>query len=138
VLSAMPGLGAAGGLALGLVSRYGAELVPGAQLVSEAIGLVAALEGAAFVITAEGRLDPQSLDGKVVSRVLADAGPCTPVFVIAGEVALTAAESRAAGIAAAVSIARGPASLEQLRSETPRLLAEAAAVLSGAILAATP
>lgn len=130
-LRTLPGLGAAGGLALAPVALFGAELVPGAVLVSEAIGLREALAGAALAITGEGRLDSQSLGGKVVSQVLADAGPGTVVAVIAGSVQLSAEATRAAGISAAFSIARGPATLAELQSDTPHLLAEAAAQLSG-------
>ncbi|MGI8392546.1 glycerate kinase [Leucobacter sp. W1038] len=151
-LRCLPGLGAAGGLALGPVALFGAQLVPGSALVSDAVGLPDALERAALVITAEGRLDAQSLQGKVVSRVLADAGAhrggahaaagavpsavhsavpsAVPVVVLAGSVELTFEECQRAGIAAAWSIARGPATLEQLQADTPRLLAEAAAHLT--------
>lgn len=134
-LRVMEGLGAAGGLALSLVSFLGAELVPGAQLVSEAVGLREKLAGASLVITGEGRLDTQSLNGKVVTQVLADTKEPIPVFVIAGSVELTAEQCRAAGIAAAVSIATGPASLEEMQADSERLLIEAAAQLCGAILA---
>jgi glycerate kinase len=140
----LPGLGAAGGLALGPVALFGAQLVPGSALVSDAVGLRDALDHADLVITAEGRLDAQSLQGKVVSRVLAEAGahrdgahaaacavPSTvPVVVLAGSVELTFEECQRAGIAAAWSIAQGPATLEQLQADTPRLLAEAAAHLT--------
>lgn len=135
-LHARRGLGAAGGLALGFVAILDAELVPGAQLVGEAIGLSEAIAHARLVITGEGRFDSQSLRGKVVSRVLADAGPEIPVFVIAGSVALTAEETRAAGIAAAFSIAPGPATLDELQANAEHLLSEAAAQLCGAILVA--
>lgn len=128
------GLGAAGGLSLGLVSIFGAQLVPGAKLVSEAIGLPEALSDATLVFTGEGRLDAQSLDGKVVSQVLVDAAPGTPVVVIAGSLGLTAAECRSAGIAAAFSIARGPASLADLQLDAERLLEEAAGQACAAIL----
>jgi len=127
------GLGAAGGLALGLVALFDAELVPGAELVSEAVGLREVLRGASVVITGEGRLDSQSLDGKVVSQVLRDARPDAPVFVIAGSVSLTAAECREAGIAAAFSIARGPSDLAELQRDASHLLEEAAAQLAGTL-----
>lgn len=121
------GLGAAGGLALGLVALFDAELLPGAQLVSEAVGLAEALHGADLVITGEGQFDTQSLDGKVVSQVLAEAEPSTAVMVIAGSVGLTAAQTREAGVTAALSIAPGPAALETLQADSLRLLTEAAA-----------
>jgi glycerate kinase len=132
-LRAQEGLGAAGGLSLGPLSIFGAQLMPGARLVSEAIGLRDALRGAAFAITGEGRLDSQSVDGKVVSQVLADAEPGTPVFVIAGSVGLTAAECREAGVAAAFSLAQGPAELSELQAGAVGLLEEAAAQLAGVL-----
>ena len=85
-VSGLPGSGAAGGLAGGLAS-LGAELVPGFELVAAHVGLGAALDGAALVLTGEGRLDSTSFDGKVVGGVL-DA--CTrrgiAAVVIAGDI----------------------------------------------------
>ena len=135
-LQARAGLGAAGGLALGPCALFGAELLPGAQLVSDAIGLPAALADATIVFTGEGRLDSQSLDGKVVSQVLAEASPDTPVFVIAGSTGLSGEALRDAGIAAAFSIAQGPATLDEMCAEAPRLLEDTARQVCGAILAA--
>ncbi|MBK0421800.1 glycerate kinase [Leucobacter sp. CSA2] len=125
------GLGAAGGLALAPVALWGAELVPGAELVAEAAGLDVAVASADLVVTGEGRLDAQSLDGKVVSRVLGAAAqsPVATVIVLAGEVSLGADGCRAAGITAAASIARGPATLTELRERAPALLEDAAAQL---------
>ena len=126
-LASRPGLGAAGGLALGPAALFGAELLPGADLVSAAVGLPAALAGAALVITGEGRFDAQSLDGKVVSRVLAEAGGTTPVIVIAGSVGLPVEACRSAGVTAAFSIAPGPARLDELQADCLGLLSETAA-----------
>ncbi|MBN2560114.1 MAG: glycerate kinase [Phycisphaerae bacterium] len=64
-----PGTGAAGGVALPLLAFAGAALVPGVDLVSEAVGLAGRLGGADLVITGEGQLDRQSLMGKVVGSV---------------------------------------------------------------------
>ncbi len=125
-----PGLGAAGGLPLVPVLLWGAELTPGADLVASAAGLDAALTDADVVFVAEGRLDRQSLEGKVLSRVLAgaQAAPQAPrVVVLAGEVDLSAAECRAAGITAALSLAAGPADLEALQLNTRVRLRETAA-----------
>ena len=131
------GIGAAGGLALGLTTLFGAQLVPGARLVSGAIGLREALAAATLVFTGEGRLDAQSLDGKVVSRVLAEAAPGAAVIVLAGSIGLSPEETRAAGISAAFSIAQGPATLEEMSADAPRLLEATAGQVCGAILAAS-
>jgi glycerate kinase len=82
----VPGSGAAGGLAGGLVT-VGARLVPGFDTVADAVGLDRALGGAALAVTGEGRLDATSLAGKVVAGVLRRAAAAgTPVLVVAGTV----------------------------------------------------
>jgi glycerate kinase len=61
--------------------------VPGFELVADEVELYEHLEGADLVITAEGFLDAQSFEGKVVGGVAslaAEAG--VPVVAIAGEV----------------------------------------------------
>jgi glycerate kinase len=82
----LEGAGAAGGLAGGLAAA-GARLVPGFDLVADEVDLYGHLEGADLVITAEGFLDAQSFEGKVVGGVaeLAAQAGC-PVVAIAGEV----------------------------------------------------
>lgn len=64
-----PGAGAAGGTAYGLAQLWAAELVAGAPELGRLAGLDDALAGAALVITGEGRLDEQSMRGKVVGHV---------------------------------------------------------------------
>lgn len=122
-----PGLGAAGGLPLATAALLGATMRPGAELVAGAVGLGDALRDADLVLTGEGSLDRQSLDGKVVAAVRRLAPASTTVAVLAGQVRLTAAECREAGLVAAFSIARGPAGVEELVQGAPRLLEEAAA-----------
>jgi glycerate 2-kinase len=82
----LTGAGAAGGLAGGLAA-IGAELAPGFEVIAEAVGLEAALEGADLAMTGEGRLDPSSLAGKVVGGVLAwaDDLDVASVAIIAGQ-----------------------------------------------------
>ena len=64
-----PMTGAAGGLSGGLWARCGARLVAGAPYVLDAIGFDEAMKGSAFVVTGEGRLDDQTLQGKIVGEV---------------------------------------------------------------------
>jgi len=61
--------GCAGGLSGGLWAAFGARLVPGAAFVLDALGFDARALPAAAVVTGEGRLDAQSLEGKVVGEV---------------------------------------------------------------------
>jgi len=64
-----PMTGAAGGLSGGLWAAYGAKLMPGAAYVLDAIGFDALMRGSAFVVTGEGSLDEQTLQGKIVGEV---------------------------------------------------------------------
>jgi glycerate kinase len=61
--------GAAGGLAGGLWMHAGATLAPGAPFVLDALGFDEHMRRAAFVVTGEGRLDPQTLEGKAAGEV---------------------------------------------------------------------
>jgi glycerate 2-kinase len=65
----VPMTGCAGGLSGGLWAALGAELLPGAPYVLDAIGFDARMRGSAFVVTGEGRLDDQTLQGKIVGEV---------------------------------------------------------------------
>jgi glycerate 2-kinase len=65
----VPMTGAAGGLAGGLWAQVGAELVGGASFVLSALDYDARMRAARAVVTGEGRLDRQSLSGKLVSEV---------------------------------------------------------------------
>ncbi|AZI59146.1 glycerate kinase [Nakamurella antarctica] len=87
-LAVIPGAGAAGGTAFGLMMWAGAagRLVPGAARVAELTGLGAQLEGADLIITGEGRFDDTSLTGKVIGNLLTLVDPST-VIIIAGQVA---------------------------------------------------
>ena len=60
----VPGAGAAGGLGFGLMAFVGGRLVSGFDMVSTQVGLEARVDAADLVITGEGRLDEQSLQGK--------------------------------------------------------------------------
>jgi glycerate kinase len=78
------GAAAAGGLAGGLWA-HGAELVPGARYVLDAVGFDARLVGAELVITGEGCLDETSARGKAVGEVAARARAAgVPVHAIVG------------------------------------------------------
>ena len=60
----MPGAGAAGGLGFGLLSFCGATLRSGFETVAEAVGLHDAIVESDLVVTGEGCLDGQTLEGK--------------------------------------------------------------------------
>lgn len=81
----LEGSGAAGGLAGGLAA-LGAVLVSGFDVVADHVDLAERVEAADVVVTGEGHLDAQSLDGKVVGGVVALAESAgRPVIVLAGD-----------------------------------------------------
>lgn len=121
-----PGMGAAGGLPAALSAVLGAEIVPGSRLVAEAVGLPTLLRNADIVLTGEGSFDSQSLHGKVVDGVRDCAPDDAAIVVVAGRVELSAAEVADAGLTAAVSIARGPATEDELRGDAATLVADTA------------
>lgn len=83
----LPGGGAAGGLGAGLAAFLGAELVPGADRVLEAIGFELLLEGTDAVVTGEGAFDRTSLEGKIVGKVCRTAhNRGVPVVLVCGRV----------------------------------------------------
>jgi glycerate kinase len=78
------GSGAAGGTTYGFQLAYDAEVKSGSEEIAMLIGLPDAIATADLVITGEGRYDSQSLQGKVISTVVALAGQ-TPVAYIVGD-----------------------------------------------------
>ncbi|OTA40440.1 MAG: glycerate kinase, partial [Symbiobacterium thermophilum] len=72
----LPGAGAAGGLGAGLMGFLGARLRPGIDVVMEVTGLRRQLQGAALLLTGEGRTDGQTLAGKVPLGLARAAAPC--------------------------------------------------------------
>ncbi len=80
-----PGAGAAGGLGFGLTSFCGAKIRSGFDVVAEAVGLESKMKDADLVITGEGSLDRQTLEGKTpagVARLARRLGK--PVFAVVG------------------------------------------------------
>ena len=80
-----PGAGAAGGLGFGLMSFCGARIRPGFDVVAEAVRLESKMKDVDLVITGEGSLDRQTLEGKTpagVARLARKLGK--RVFAIAG------------------------------------------------------
>ena len=79
------GAGAAGGLGFGLLSFCAATIQPGFEVVAEAVGLEAKMKDADLVITGEGSLDRQTLEGKTPAGVAGLARKLhKPVFAIVG------------------------------------------------------
>ena len=77
--------GAAGGLSGGLWAAFGAELVPGASFILDAVEFDRRMRAARAVVTGEGKLDEQSLAGKLVSEIATRARQSgVPCYAIVG------------------------------------------------------
>ncbi|MBN1346670.1 MAG: glycerate kinase [Phycisphaerae bacterium] len=123
----LAGAGAAGGLGAGLVAFLDAALRPGIEIVTEAVGLPERMKGADLVITGEGRLDAQSMMGKVVQGVgKAALAQGVPVIAICGSIG-PGAEKSLELLRAYFSIVDKPMPLEQALSDAGPLLRETAA-----------
>lgn len=86
-ISMVPGAGAAGGLGAGAMAFLGAELKPGIEIILNALDFDTLLNKTDFIITGEGRIDNQSLRGKVILGIARRAKPKKiPVFAIAGDI----------------------------------------------------
>ncbi|MBP9603156.1 MAG: glycerate kinase [Chromatiaceae bacterium] len=125
-----PGAGAAGGLGFGLRAFCRARLRPGAELVLDILDFDARLAGADLVLTAEGRLDGQTLSGKAPARVAARARRLgIPCIALAGDLGADRADLdrlSEAGISAAISLCPGPLALAEAMARAEELLADAA------------
>jgi glycerate 2-kinase len=96
-----PMSGAAGGLSGGLLAAFDATLCAGAPFVLDQLGFDAKLASADAVLTGEGRIDSQSLVGKLVGTVAERcAGAGVPLTAIVGKDELERERASAAGIAA--------------------------------------
>jgi len=87
----VPMTGAAGGLSGGLWAAHGAVLEPGAPWILDALGFDARMRAARAVVTGEGKLDEQTLEGKLVGEIgtrTRQAG--VPLHAIVGSDALDA------------------------------------------------
>ena len=119
----VPGAGAAGGLAAGLMACCGATLQSGFAAVSKAVNLADRVAQADLVITGEGRLDTQSAYGKSVAGVasLANAAgvPCVAV------VGLIEGAAKLPGLTDSEAATPSGMPVEQAMARTDELVPEA-------------
>ncbi|WP_414451730.1 glycerate kinase [Burkholderia sp. 22PA0099] len=118
----LPGAGAAGGLGFAL-HLLGARFEAGAEVVARQIGLDAALDGAHWLITGEGRSDGQTLHGKapfIACRHAAAAG--VPATLLSGGVDSAALSQLSVHFDGCFSPAPGPITLEVAIRDAARLL----------------
>ena len=87
-LQALPGSGAAGGMGGGMKAFFSARLQMGIETVLEVTGFDSLASGADMIFTGEGKIDGQSLRGKVVIGVARKAKKLgIPVIAVVGDIA---------------------------------------------------
>ncbi|MGB3443583.1 MAG: glycerate kinase [Actinophytocola sp.] len=129
-LVTIPGSGASGGLAAAIMA-LGGRCVSGAELVWATMGLDDELPGFDLVVTGEGRVDTQTLRGKLPAVVAgAAAARGVPCLVLGGQVSDDLPVAEWAGVSAH-SVAELVGSVAEAMSEPFTGLAALAALLSG-------
>lgn len=106
-VQSIPGSGAAGGMGGGMVAYFKSKLQMGIETVLETVKFSDLLDGVDFVYTGEGKIDGQSLRGKVVIGVAREArkkGVRTVAFV--GDIADGIENAYDEGVSAIFSINR--------------------------------
>lgn len=110
-ITASPGAGAAGGVGGGIAALLDAELKPGCEIILDLANFDNTIADADYIVTGEGKIDAQSLMGKVVGTVLHRAARAgVPVIGIAGAVDCNGVDD--GQFAALLSIQQSPTSLE--------------------------
>ena len=122
-INEIPGAGAAGGLGAGLVAFLDAELKAGIDIILELMNFEKKLENIDLVITGEGMLDGQSINGKTpigVARKAKEKG--IAVIAIAGTLGIGVEKVLDYGIDAYYSIINMPSELDLIIKESPKLI----------------
>lgn len=119
----IPGAGAAGGLGYGLMAFCGGKLESGIEIVLDLIKFDDYLDGVDLVITGEGRIDGQSVYGKVPVGIAGRAKRKNiPVLVVVGDIGPEVDAVYDHGIDAVMSSVNKAMSLEEAMSRSYELL----------------
>lgn len=131
----VPGAGAAGGMGAGLIAFCNAKLIKGVDLILDYLEFDRWVQQADIVITGEGRLDSQTIYGKVPIGVAKRAKKYgKPVYAIAGFLGEGAQAVYDHGIDAVISAIVAPISLGEAIQKSPQAIENAAENLMRIIL----
>ncbi len=110
------GVGAAGGCGFGMRVFLKASIRMGIDMLLDAVGFEKLLDGADYVFTGEGKMDGQSLGGKVISGVARRAKACgVPVIAVVGDIGDGIGGAYGQGVAAVFSTNRQAADFGKIR-----------------------
>ncbi|RYF99758.1 MAG: glycerate kinase, partial [Chitinophagaceae bacterium] len=122
-VSDIPGTGAAGGIAAGLLSFFNVELIQGIEMIINASELKGKIKEAGLIITGEGRIDNQSGEGKVVGYMAALAMQHhIPCIAVCGQSELDAASEMQLGLKKIIALKDENGSVEYAMAEAESLL----------------
>ncbi len=118
-VSEIPGSGAAGGMGAGMVAFFEATLRSGIDTVLDTVDFESRIDKADVIFTGEGKLDSQSLRGKVVSGVAKRAKKkSVPVIAVVGGYEAELAEIYDMGIKAVFATNPMPEDFEKVRCKS--------------------
>lgn len=115
----LKGGGAAGGMGAGVAAFLGASLQSGIDVILDAIHFEEMLKDCSMVITGEGKIDGQSVQGKVISGIAKRAAVHKiPVIAIVGAIADDVEPVYDIGVSAIFSINQVPLPFEEIKERT--------------------
>ena len=121
------GAGAAGGMGAGTMAFLGAKLRPGIELILETTQFEQQLTNIDYIFTGEGRIDKQTLNGKLIKGICSRAAKYhIPVIGLCGALTISPEQFKKIGLQAAFSIANRPMALEGAIKQTATLLEQTA------------
>jgi glycerate 2-kinase len=122
-ISTIPGTGAAGGIAAGLLPFFDVEMKKGIEMIIDASKIKEQMMDTSLLITGEGRIDEQSSAGKVVGYMAALAKQYNiPCIALCGELQLNETGVKNIGLQNAIAIKHNSVSKEEAMKNAGKLL----------------
>lgn len=119
----LAGAGAAGGLGFALMTFFDVTVLSGVEVLLDLVGFDQALTDADLVITGEGRMDSQSLQGKAPLGVAKRAAKyAVPTVALVGAILGDREEIYQSGLSGVFPIVDGPVTLGEAMERTPELV----------------
>jgi glycerate kinase len=123
-ISETEGTGAAGGIPASLLSFFDVKLKQGIDMIIDASGIHHAIQNTDLVITGEGKIDLQSMNGKVIGKIAALANEKNiPVIAVCGRLDLNKEDIERTGLSAAYAIGE-KITIEESMKNAGKLLKE--------------
>ncbi|HIF84816.1 MAG TPA: glycerate kinase [Flavobacteriaceae bacterium] len=117
------GAGAGGGMGAGLIAFLNAELKSGIDLILETLEIKKHIKNIDLIITGEGKIDKQTLQGKTILGIAALAKEYhVPVIAITGKIGDNIDEIYKLGITSIFSIVNKPMKLEEAINDVEYLI----------------